>query len=101
MKHQIEDTYISKLADKYPARIDYNQAGKILGFSEDEIKILVQNNHLKPIGKPRQNARKFFTLVETGAKTFDPEWIRKATDTVYKHWNEKNSKKLLNNRNMN
>ena len=84
MKHQIEDTYISKLADKYPARIDYNQAGKILGFSEDEIKILVQNNHLKPIGKPRQNARKFFTLVETGAKTFDPEWIRKATDTVYK-----------------
>ena len=93
MKHQIEGTYISKLADKYPARIDYNQAGKILGFSEDEIKILVQNNHLKPIGKPRQNARKFFTLIETGAKTFDPDWIRKATDAVYKHWNEKNLKK--------
>ncbi len=93
MKNQIEDTYFSKLADKYPARIDYNQAGKILGFNEDEIKILVHNNHLKPIGKPRQNARKFFTLIETGAKMFDPDWIHRATGAVYKHWNEKNLKK--------
>ena len=93
MENQLMDTYLSKLADKYPARIDYVQAGKILGFNEDEIKILVQHNHLRPIGKPRQNARKFFTLIETGAKTFDPDWIRKATDAVYKHWNEKNLKK--------
>ena len=84
----------NSLINKYPARVNNDQASKILGFNPDEIRILVTYGHLKPIAKPKQNSHKYFTLVDLCEKAIDPEWITKSTGTVYKHWNTKNSNKL-------
>ena len=84
----------NSLINKYPARVNNDQASKILGFNPDEIRILITYGHLKPIAKPKQNSHKYFTLVDLCEKAIDPEWITKSTGTVYKHWNTKNSNKL-------
>ncbi len=87
------ENWIQYFIGKYPARINYKETGCILGFNEDEIRILVQHGALKPIAKPRQNAHKFFALVEVVEKFLDKNWLSKSTDTIYKHWNTRNSSK--------
>ena len=83
----------NSLINKYPARVNNDQASKILGFNTDEIRILIAHGHLKPIAKPKQNSHKYFTLVDLCEKAADSEWITRSTGTVYKHWNTKNSNK--------
>ena len=85
----------NSLINKYPARVNNDQASKILGFNPDEIRILIAHGHLKPIAKPKQNSHKYFTLVDLCEKAVDPEWITRSTGTVYKHWNTKNANKNM------
>ncbi len=83
----------NSLINKYPARVNNDQASKILGFNPDEIRILIAHGQLKPIAKPKQNSHKYFTLLDLCEKAADPEWITRSTGTIYKHWNTKNSNK--------
>jgi hypothetical protein len=43
-----------------PARVSAKQAGWILGFSAQEVPILVAESILKPLGRPARNGPKYF-----------------------------------------
>jgi hypothetical protein len=48
--------------------------------------------HLKPLGRPMQNARKWFATVELERLSRDPEWLDKAIRIVERHVQEANRK---------
>ncbi len=53
---------------------------------------LVRVGHLKPLGKPAQNARKWFATVEIERMSCDPDWLDKAIRIVEKQIQEMNWK---------
>jgi hypothetical protein len=53
---------------------------------------LVRAGHLKPLGKPAQNARKWFATVEIERMSCDPIWLDKAIRIVEKQIQEMNQK---------
>ena len=83
----------NQLLSKYPARLNYEVAGAILGFVEADIRILVTNGFLKPLGNPRPNATKYFALIDLTVIVGDSSKLRKASNIVYEHWNKKNARK--------
>lgn len=78
---------------KQTGRIDAAQAADILGFNEHDIPTLVNAGLLKPLGKPAQNARKFFAATDVVDKAKDPLWLGKATQAVSTHWQKKNARR--------
>lgn len=52
----------------------------------------VRVGHLKPLGKPAQNARKWFAAVEIERLSCDPEWLDKAIRIVEKQIRDMNEK---------
>jgi hypothetical protein len=48
--------------------------------------------NLKPLGKPPQNARKWFATVEIERMSCDPDWLDKAVRIVEKQIQEMNRK---------
>ena len=48
--------------------------------------------HLKPLGKPAQNARKWFAAVEIERMSQNPDWLDKAIRIVEKQIQEMNRK---------
>jgi len=52
----------------------------------------VRAGHLKPSGKPAQNARKWFATVEIEPMRCDPAWPEKAVRIVEKQIQEMNRK---------
>jgi len=84
---------LKSLIDRYSARVDCETAGKILGFTPDEIRILNQKGVIKPLANPKPNCRKYYALVDVALKFDDQEWLKRATSTVYKHWRDKNLNK--------
>lgn len=87
------ETSFLNLIEKHPARLDSMQAGQILGFNEDEIRVLVQNGKLKPLAKPVPNARKFFSLIDISEKASDSKWLSDSTNVIYRHWTQRNARK--------
>ncbi len=53
---------------------------------------LVRAGHLKPLGKPAQNARKWFATVEIERMSGDLDWLDKAIRIVEKQIQEMNHK---------
>jgi hypothetical protein len=76
-----------------PGRLTREEAAWFLGFSLDEITILVSRGLLKPLGHPAANGQKFFltTLLEDLKR--DEKWYCKATDAVVEYWRIKNGRK--------
>ena len=56
------------------------------------LSFLVHVGHLKPLGKPTQNARKWFATVEIERMSSDPDWLDKAIRIVEKQIQEMNKK---------
>lgn len=77
-----------------PARLKAEEAGAVLGFEAHDIPILVSNKLLKPLGKPVPNATKYFAAVEIIELAEDPNWLNKATQTIYNYWAGKNGRKI-------
>ncbi|MCP5523224.1 MAG: hypothetical protein H7A46_16945 [Verrucomicrobiales bacterium] len=73
-----------------PARLDAEQAAWFLGFHPHDIPVLVAVGLLRPLGKPRPNATKYFAAVELESLRTDPKWLGKATDAIQARWREKN-----------
>ena len=82
--------------DIIPARLDAKQTADLLGFVEDDVRILTANGLLKPLGKPRPNARKFFARAEILGLSEDYSFLNKATQIVYDYWAGKNQRKMAN-----
>ena len=79
-----------------PARLDAKLTAQVLGFQEHDIPVLVNRSLLEPLGKPSNNARKYFARVEVMEKSEDTSWLGKATRLLSLHWQEKNASRKSN-----
>ena len=77
----------------HSARSTSEEAGWILGFSAQEIPILVAEGILKPLGHPARNGPKYFATAELEELRRDRKWLVKASDAIVDYWQNKNSRK--------
>ena len=75
-----------------PACVGMEEAAAIFGWPNYYLPFLVRSGHLKPLGKPLQNARKWFATVEIERMSCDPDWLDKAIRIVEKQIQEMNRK---------
>src|SRR5271165_2324881 len=75
-----------------PACVSMEEAAAIFGWPNYYLPFLVRAEHLKPLGKPAQNARKWFATVEIERMSCDPLWLDKAIRIVEKQIREMNEK---------
>jgi len=76
-----------------PGRVTREQAAWKLGFTPDEITILIAKNLLKPLGHPAHNGQKYFLNSTLEDLRRDEKWYSKASDAIGDHWRYKNSRK--------
>jgi len=77
---------------KRPACVSMEEAAAMFGWPNYYLPFLVRAGHLKPLGKPAQNARKWFATVEIERISCDPHWLDKAIRIVEKQIQEMNRK---------
>ena len=76
-----------------PARCNPEQAAWRLGFQVHDIAVLVATGLLKPLGNPPTNGQKYFAAVVIDELRNDTKWLSRASDAIYRHWREKNTRK--------
>ena len=76
----------------WPACVGVEEASRILGWPLYFFPVLMRTGHLKPLGKPMQNARKWFATCELERLCGDPGWLDKAVRIVEKHVQDANRK---------
>ena len=75
-----------------PACVGVEEAAAIFGWPNYYLPFLVRAGHLKPLGKPPQNARKWFATVEIERMSCNPDWLDKAVRIIEKQIQEMNRK---------
>jgi len=73
-----------------PGRFSVQEAGWYLGFSADDIPRLTKARLLKPVGKPGPKATKIYSLARLRRLRESDPWMNKASDTMYKFWQNRN-----------
>jgi hypothetical protein len=76
----------------YPACVGVEEAGRIFGWPLYFFPVLIRAGHLKPLGKPMLNARKWFATCELERLSRDPVWLDKAIRTVERYVQDSNRK---------
>jgi len=76
----------------WPACIGVEEASKILGWPGYFFPVLMRFGHLKPLGRPSQNSRKWFATSEIERLSQDLAWLDKAVRMVEKHVHDANAK---------
>jgi hypothetical protein len=76
----------------WPACVGVEEAARIFGWPLYFFPVLMKTGHLRPLGKPMQNARKWFATCELERLSRDSEWLDKAIRLVEKHVQEANRK---------
>jgi hypothetical protein len=76
----------------FAACVGVEDAARLLGWPEYYLPLLVRAGHLRPLGKPAPNARKWFATVELERLSADPDWLDKAVRIVERHVHEMNQK---------
>ena len=66
----------------WPACLCAEDAARFLGWPPYFLTLLVRAGHIKPLGKPAQNSRKWYATVELARLARDPEWLDKAIRIV-------------------
>ena len=79
-------------AGSRPACVGMEEAAAIFGWPNYYLPFLVRAGHLKPLGKPTQNAHKWFATVEIERMSQNPDWLDKAIRIVEKQIHEMNQK---------
>jgi hypothetical protein len=79
-----------------PARISVEKTATLLGFSADDLTILMAAGHLEPLGRPAPNAPKYFSAIEIMSLGADRAWLDKAPTTVSQYWRKKRQRKSVN-----
>lgn len=77
----------------WPACVCAEDAARFLGWPTYFMAFLARAGHLKPLGKPAQNSRKWYAMVELEQLSRDPAWLDKAIRIVEKQLREGNAKK--------
>src|SRR5215470_2851645 len=83
---------------RLPGRLNTSEAALLLGFQEHDIALLIGAKLLVPLGKPAQNAPKYFAAVEIAERASDSEWLSSATKQLARHWLQKNQRRALQDR---
>jgi hypothetical protein len=68
------------------------EAARLFGWPPYFLPVLLRAGHLKPLGRPLQNARKWFATCELERLSRDPEWLDKAIRLVERHVQDANRK---------
>jgi hypothetical protein len=76
----------------WPACVDAEAAARFLGRTPDFMPLLARAGHLKPLGKPAPNARKWYAMVGLERVSCDPAWLDKAIRVVDRLVREANGK---------
>ena len=76
----------------WPACVGVEEAARIFGWPEYFFPVLARVGHLKPLGKPMQNARKWFATCELERLSQDRDWLDKAIRIMEKHVQDANRK---------
>lgn len=76
-----------------PARLTAEEAACALGFQAHDLAVLMAAGLLKPLGKPAQNAPKYFAMKTVLELSRDEAWLHKATLTVTGGWRRKNARR--------
>jgi hypothetical protein len=76
-----------------PARLSAEEASWFLGFSPQEIPVLVAAGLLKPLGHPARNGPKYFCTAELEELRRDRKWLARASDAIVGYWQNRNSRK--------
>jgi len=76
-----------------PARLLAGDVAKLLNCTTEDVALLVTAGKLRPLGRPRPNAVKFFSAVELFALLADREWLDEATKTIGQFWRRKNARR--------
>jgi len=77
---------------RWPACVGVEEASKIFGWPLYFLPLLIRAGHIKPLGKPAQNGRKWFASVELERLSQDKDWLDKAIRIVEKHVHDANLK---------
>lgn len=80
---------------RLPARLNLSEAALLLGFQEHDVPVLVAAKLLTPLGKPAQNAPKYFASTEISTCADNREWLSSATKAIASHWLRKNNCKCI------
>jgi hypothetical protein len=75
---------------RLPGRLNTSETALLLGFQEHDIALLIAAKLLVPLGKPTQNAPKYFAAVEIAARIDDRDWLSRASKSIAMHWRRKN-----------
>ena len=81
---------------QWPACVGMEDAAAIFGWPVYYMPFLVRSGHLKPLGKPAQNGRKWFATVELAQHSQDRDWLDKAMRIVGRQIQEMNRKQRMN-----
>jgi len=76
----------------WPACVGVEEAARIFGWPLYFFPVLMRVGHLKPLGKPMQNARKWFATCELERLSQDRDWLDRAIRIMEKHVQEANRK---------
>ena len=76
---------------QFPARLSVQETAWLLGFTEDQVKILLWEGVLKPLGHPPENGVKSFAYVDIKRFAEDASWLAKASDALVKYWRRRNA----------
>jgi len=74
------------------ACVDAEGAAGFFGWPPYFMPLLARAGHLKPLGKPTQNSRKWYATVELERVAQDPAWLDKAIRIVDRLVREANGK---------
>jgi hypothetical protein len=81
-------------ARNLPARLDVAATAKLLGFTENDIQVLMAVGKLTPLGDPAPNAPKWFAAVEMIRLATDQDWLHKATKEIAQYWRHKRERQM-------
>jgi len=76
-----------------PGRLTREQAAWFLGFTPEEITILIAKGLLKPLGHPAHNGQKHFLTATLEDLRRNEKWYSRACDAIVEYWRHKNSRK--------
>ena len=80
----------------WPACLCADDAARYLGWPPYFLTLLARAGHIKPLGRPSQNSRKWYARVELDRLGSDADWLDKAVRIVEKRVRSENAKQNMN-----
>lgn len=87
MHHEQREFLTLRIA---PARLTVQEAAWFLGFSSNEMSVLMADGLLKPLGHAPRNGQKYFATAELEDLRRDSKWLAKASDAIVAYWRRRN-----------